>query len=382
MFTKTISAGLVALLATSVSAQTHSACKPTEKDCPPAPALGKSITIDYTQGADKSNFFNIDAGTTLEYDGGNGAVFKITGDGQAPTLVSKQYIFFGRVDVELKAAPGKGIVTSVVLQSDDLDEIDWEWVGGDNAQVQTNYFSKGDDSTYDRGAFHAVTNPLTEYHTYTIDWTKDSVKWIINGAVVRELKYTDAKGGATFPQTPCQIRLGTWVAGGKNNAPGTVQWAGGYTNFAEGPFKAFYKSVKVTDYATGATSYVYGDRSGTYKSIVVKTDGSSDSSSSSSSSASPSSLSLVKPSSSKTSSGSSSSSTSTSGSSNSNSTMTSSGPTSTSTSSTGGSSNSGTTGTTAGAAGSTNPSAPSSGVATLPNFVVLGAAAVLSYLVL
>jgi hypothetical protein len=125
MFTKTISAGLVALLATSVSAQTHSACKPTEKDCPPAPALGKSITIDYTQGADKSNFFNIDAGTTLEYDGGNGAVFKITGDGQAPTLVSKQYIFFGRVDVELKAAPGKGIVTSVVLQSDDLDEIDW-----------------------------------------------------------------------------------------------------------------------------------------------------------------------------------------------------------------------------------------------------------------
>lgn len=125
MFTKTISAGLLALMASTVSAQTHSACKPTERDCPPAPALGKSLTIDYTKGADKSGFFKLADGTSLEYDGGKGAVFKIASDTDAPTLISNDYIFFGKLEIELQAAPGAGIVTSVVLQSDDLDEIDW-----------------------------------------------------------------------------------------------------------------------------------------------------------------------------------------------------------------------------------------------------------------
>lgn len=50
---------------------------------------------------------------------------------------------FGRVDIQLKAAPGAGIVSSFVLQSDTLDEIDWEWLGADPDEVQSNYFGKG-----------------------------------------------------------------------------------------------------------------------------------------------------------------------------------------------------------------------------------------------
>lgn len=36
------------------------------------------------------------------------------------------YIFFGTVSVVMKASPGPGICSSIVLLSDDLDEIDWE----------------------------------------------------------------------------------------------------------------------------------------------------------------------------------------------------------------------------------------------------------------
>jgi beta-glucanase (GH16 family) len=43
---------------------------------------------------------------------------------------------FGKVEVAMKAAPGAGIVSSVVLQSDTLDEIDWEWLGADPDEVQ------------------------------------------------------------------------------------------------------------------------------------------------------------------------------------------------------------------------------------------------------
>lgn len=105
------------------------------------------------------------------------------------------------------------------------------------------------------------------------------------------MTYESAKGGATFPQTPMQIKLGTWVAGGKNSPPGTVQWAGGYTDFSKAPFLGYYKSIAITDYAGkdkpangGVKEYIYGDQTGTYQSIkVVGGDSSSDSSSSSSS---------------------------------------------------------------------------------------------------
>jgi len=75
------------------------------------------------------------------------------------------YIFFGSITATLEAATGAGIVSAFILQSDDLDEIDWEWLGGDTADVQSNYFSKGNTSSYDRGATHAVSNPQTTLHS-------------------------------------------------------------------------------------------------------------------------------------------------------------------------------------------------------------------------
>ena len=81
------------------------------------------MTVDFTQGA--SDVFELAGGTTLSYDKEKGAVFSISKDGHAPTITSKKYIFFGRVEIQIQAAFGVGIVTSAVLQSDCLDEIDW-----------------------------------------------------------------------------------------------------------------------------------------------------------------------------------------------------------------------------------------------------------------
>ena len=198
-------------------------------------------------------------------------------------MATHKRIFFGKVEVELQAAPEKGIVTSIVLESKNLDEIDWEFVGGDNAQVQSNYFGKGDTTTYDRVEYHPVDAPLSSTHKYSIEYTKDHIIWEIDGAEVRRLKYAEAKGGSRFPQTPMEVKVGTWVAGGKNSEEGTREWAGGYTNFAKAPFNAYYKSVTITDYAGGDSPanfdvdrYVWGDKTGSWESIkVIKGDGSS-----------------------------------------------------------------------------------------------------------
>jgi beta-glucanase (GH16 family) len=177
-----------------------------------------------------------------------------------------------------------GVVTSFVLQSDDLDEIDWEWLGGDATEVQTNYFSKGCTETYDRGGFAGVSDPINNFHTYTIKWTSEQLDWIIDGAVVRTLKNTGVSGCSGYPQSPMQIKLGTWVAGRKGAPQGTIDWAGGITDFADAPFDGYYQSLKVQDYmggqgATEATEYVYTDRSGNWQSIKVVNDGSDSSSS-------------------------------------------------------------------------------------------------------
>ncbi|ROV91404.1 hypothetical protein VPNG_09980 [Cytospora leucostoma] len=275
MISRLASATAVMLTASSLAAaQTYSACNPLkETGCPADPAVGTTQTIDFTKG--ESDFFTPAIGTHVTYDPTLGAVFTINSVSDAPTFTSKDYILFGKVDVTVRASLGTGIVTSFVLQSDDLDEIDWEWLGGDDTQVQTNYFSKGDTTTYDRGGFSGVYEPQTEFHTYTIDWNADRVNWIVDGAIVRTLTYADAKNGASYPQTPMQIKLGTWCAGGPDTAAGTVEWAGGYTDFSKAPFNGYYQSVTIQDYMNGASAakqYVYGDKTGTYESIKVETE--------------------------------------------------------------------------------------------------------------
>lgn len=248
-----------AFLVAPSSAQTYSNCNPTTRsDCPPDSALGRTVDIDFTQESDS---FTPQGNPT--YDS-NGVSFTVAKSGDSPQLTSKWYIMFGKVEVSLKAAPGKGIVSSFVMQSDDLDEIDWEWLGADTEQVQSNYFGKGQTTTYNRGAFHADSGNQAGFKTYTIEWTANQIVWQIDGVTVRTLEPANAQN--QYPQTPMQIKVGAWSGGDPANAPGTIEWAGGPTDYSQGPFTMQVKSLKVSDYSTG-TQYIYGDQSGTWQSI-------------------------------------------------------------------------------------------------------------------
>lgn len=247
----------------SVAAQTYSNCNPlTQGGCPPDSALGKTVSVDFTQGA--SDSFTAQGNPTFD---SNGASFTVAQSGDAPQLTSKWYIMFGRVDVVLKAAPGAGIVSSFILQSDDLDEIDWEWLGADSGQVQSNYFGKGQTTSYNRGAFHADPNNQADFITYTIIWTADQIVWQIGGTTVRVLTPDTAEANQ-YPQTPMQVKMGIWSGGDPSNAQGTIEWAGGPTDYSAGPFTMQVKSVKVQDYSTG-TQYTYSGNSGNWQDITA-----------------------------------------------------------------------------------------------------------------
>jgi beta-glucanase (GH16 family) len=154
--------------------------------------------------------------------GSDGASFTVSKQGDAPLIQSDWYIMFGHVEFVIKAAPGVGIVSSAVLQSDDLDEIDWEWLGGNNEYVQTNYFGKGNTATYNRAATHANSGNHDSFHTYTIDWTSSHVVWQIDGETVRVLTPESAESNQ-YPQTPMMVKVGVWAGGDPNNNEGTIR---------------------------------------------------------------------------------------------------------------------------------------------------------------
>lgn len=188
----------------------------TPTACPPDPAFGKSGTFDFTSGA--SNDFK-EVGK-VEY-GSDGASFSVSQRGDAPLLQSNWYIMFGKVEMTLKAAPGTGIVSSAVLQSDDLDEIDWEWLGANNNQVQSNYFGKGNTGSFSRGAFHDDPGNHDGFKTYTIDWTSKQIVWQIDGKTVRAIT-PDSAETDQYPQSPMMVKVGIWAGGDPGNAQGTI----------------------------------------------------------------------------------------------------------------------------------------------------------------
>ncbi|PHH63010.1 hypothetical protein CDD81_6341 [Ophiocordyceps australis] len=256
----------LALLSTRALAQTYSQCNPLNTQCPANTALGKSINVDFRKGAVNS----FGASGSPSY-GSDGVSFTVAKGGDAPQLNSIFYIMYGRVDVTLKAAPGPGIVSSVVLESDDLDEIDLEWLGANPDEVQSNYFGKGRTTTYNRGRFHRLDGTQTRLVTYTIDWTQDRIVWMstADSKPLRTLHRPDATdaGVDEYPQTPMRVKFGAWAGGdAAHNAPGTVEWARGPTDYQRGPFSMLVESIRITDYSTGS-EYRYADNSGSADSI-------------------------------------------------------------------------------------------------------------------
>lgn len=247
-------------LLTLASAQTYTSCNPLQGTCTPDTALGKTVSVDFSKGA--SSYFTAAGNVTY---GPDGASFTISKSGDSPIITSNWYIMFGKVTTVIKASPGVGIVSSSVLQSDDLDEIDWEWLGADSTEVQTNYYGKGLTLAYDRGGKSPIATSQSAFNTYTVEYTSAAVTWSINGQIVRTLTPASADTNQ-YPQTPMQVKIGSWSAGDSSQPVGTVTWAGGSTDYTKGPFSMVVKSVTVEDYSTG-TEYKYDDTTGNWQSI-------------------------------------------------------------------------------------------------------------------
>lgn len=263
-------AALSALI-TPTLAQTSTLCNPIkEKGCPDVHALGGNATFAFNDTLYPKIWDQKNAGKVDWSE--KGATFTIERSGESPQINSKFYMLFGRLEVVMRMAKGKGVISTAILQSENLDEIDWEFKGDANLAM-TNYYGKGRNESTGRGKdFEMEDSPHDGFHNYTIDWTKERLQWWLDGKMVRELKYEEAEGGVEYPQTPMNARIGIWAAGDKDkNMPGVVEWAGGETNFKEAPFTAWLQSVYAEDYTTGAKAYSWEDMdaSGSWEKVKI-----------------------------------------------------------------------------------------------------------------
>ncbi|CAF9919794.1 MAG: hypothetical protein HETSPECPRED_004125 [Heterodermia speciosa] len=252
------------------NAQVTTSCNPLEGVCANDKGLASSsYSIDFTSVKTLPSEWIVADNEKVTL-GADGAELSFTQRFDAPTIRTDFNIFFGRVEYVVKAAPGTGIISSMVLLSDDLDEVDWEFRGGVTDSVQTNYFGKGYTGTYNRSTTEPVTSPQATFHTYALDWSPTALVWSIDGKIMRTLNAANADGnGSQYPQTPMKISLSLWDGGDPDTNPGTVQWAGGLTPLPPAqPYTMYVKSVKVWNSNPGKM-YKYSDKSGSWKSIRV-----------------------------------------------------------------------------------------------------------------
>jgi GR25 family glycosyltransferase involved in LPS biosynthesis len=110
-------------------------------------------------------------------------------------FASVRSVTHGRIEAEIRAAPGAGLITGFFLHRDTpQQEIDIEFAGADPRRMLANvYFNPGDDGTamgfgY-RGSPCRIDlgfDATADFHLYAIDWRPDRVAWLVDGRVVHE----------------------------------------------------------------------------------------------------------------------------------------------------------------------------------------------------
>ncbi|KAI5306391.1 putative glycosidase crf2 [Ascosphaera pollenicola] len=199
-------------------------------------------------------------------------------------LSSNHYIWYGKITARMRTSRGRGVVTAFILMSDVKDEIDFEFIGADLGDAQTNYYFQG-IPVWTNEISASVSDTFENYHTYTIDWQPDHITWSIDGQDVRTLKKSDTYNETTkrfeFPQTPSRLQLSLWPAGLPSSAEGTVEWAGGLVDWESEDVKknGYYYSLidKITvecydppkSAVKGSKSYIYKDDSGLESSVEI-----------------------------------------------------------------------------------------------------------------
>jgi hypothetical protein len=91
---------------------------------------------------DRSTGNWVASGKPVAYNG-QGVLLTMAPDTVGTLMSSVNYVWYGKVSITLTTSKGQGVVTAGILMSDSKDEIDYEFVGVDLQNAQTNFYAQG-----------------------------------------------------------------------------------------------------------------------------------------------------------------------------------------------------------------------------------------------
>jgi beta-glucanase (GH16 family) len=170
--------------------------------------------------------------------------------GFGATVTWTRFIEYGKVTAVIKSASlSKGVVSSFITRSPEGDEIDFEWVGKNPTQVESNFYFNN-ELDWTKGGKHEVGGDTSkEFHEYTIEWMPDYITWYVDGKAIRTVRKTDtdrlSNGTYKFPNKLSRVQFSIWDGG--SSAEGTAQWAGTPTDWSDKSrvYSMYVKSLKI-----------------------------------------------------------------------------------------------------------------------------------------
>ncbi|KAF9120008.1 hypothetical protein BGW39_011740 [Mortierella sp. 14UC] len=171
--------------------------------------------------------------------------------GLGSVVSTTRFMQYGKVKVRIKTGSrSPGVVSAFIIRNEEPgDEIDFEIVGRDPTQAQTNfYYRTPPDMPTDRidysntGKEPLNTNTALDFHDYEIEWMPEYILWKADDKVIRHVFRNQTKGDAgidpaagearkRYPSSPARTQLGIWDGG--QGSEGTAAWAGTPTDWSK-----------------------------------------------------------------------------------------------------------------------------------------------------
>ena len=118
------------------------------------------------------------------------------------TSQNKISVRFGRVDVKAKMPSGQGIWPAIWMLGDNIDEISWPGCGEiDIVEVlgqepdrmySTVHFTNSENSLESiQGESNNFGDLSADYHVYTVEWTPEQIRFLLDGTMINELAIED-----------------------------------------------------------------------------------------------------------------------------------------------------------------------------------------------
>ena len=166
-----------------------------------------------------------------------------SGEAYASGEYRTQELFsYGRVEVEMKAARGDGIVSSLFFYTGESDgnvheEIDVEILGIDPSKMQVNYWTEESGIEQEHPTFVDLGfDASQDYNLYAIEWRVNSINWYVNNILV----HTEDGSKGPLPKLNMRMFVNLWACNASI-------WCGNFDNTIL-PVQANYRNFKYIKY--------------------------------------------------------------------------------------------------------------------------------------